>query len=148
MLLTPHSFPWMSALRYLPGASNVECPELNSIPSASDLLLPCVDQAQGQVHTHPAVQAPGTVPIHHHPHHCPSGSPADVSQGRPSPYICTSTAIVQASIKFHKFHRGSLSAHILQSVLPTTANLILSHFCFEKKKIMQLLQSCPEDKVA
>lgn len=92
----------------------------------------------------PPLCGPGTGPGPHPPscaspwdcplHHCPSSSPADVSQVRPFPSISTSTAIVQASIKFHKFHRGSLSAHILPSVLPTTANLILSHFCFEKKK--------------
>lgn len=127
MLLAPKSFARMPAVSYLLGASNIKCPELDSLSSASDLLLPCT---------------PGSRPVHHLPNYTatwrPLSFPVPITATRSifrcfsSPSISTATAVVQDTIQSHLEDRDSLSAHPPTCVCPSHPFSPLSHPCFIK----------------
>lgn len=123
---TPNSFPWMSALRSLPGASDIKWPELNSTSSAPNLLLRLAWLRAGSTQL---CKRPGLSPLHPHP--------------RRQVHLC----MLLKSIHFPPFplpSRGQRylphpcpclqSTHSLPAILPTTAELFLSHLSFKKKK--------------
>lgn len=92
MLSTPTSFARMPAVRYLLGTPNIKCPELNSLPSASDLLLPCTP-GSGLVHPLPNYTATWS----------PLSFPIPVTATR-STFRCFSSPSI--SLHFHSYCRG------------------------------------------